>query len=186
MADVVATEQQSAEWWDLVARFRQAAAQVDQVLDRLRSQEGAARRDAALSAEFDSIMGRAAELRATIADYLGKIDTAVQWLRGAGSWIAETFGFGNLSALPVLIGVAAIAAALAAVTKFLTDAWSLSKRIEEQQRLEATGLTPAQAAAVMDRSILGSAGSQWLKILGGVAALGVVGWVIVNHARRHG
>lgn len=185
MAEVIATEQQSAEWWNLVARFRQAAAQVDQVLDRLRAQEGAARSDPALSSEFDSIMRRAAELRATIGDYLAKIDAAVQWLKGAGSWISDVFGFNGLGALPALIGIGAIAAALAAVTKFLTDAWALSRRIEEQQRLEARGLSPQEAAAVVERSAVGSAGSQWLKLLAGGVAIGVVGWLIMQRG-RHG
>jgi hypothetical protein len=186
MAELVATEQQSAEWWNLVARFRQAAAQVDQVLERLRAQEDAARSDPGLSSQYDAIMQRAAELRATIADYLGKIDAAVQWLKGAGAWIADAFGFNGLGALPVLIGVAAIAAALAAVTKFLTDAWALSKRIDEQQRLEARGLTPQEAAAVVERGTAGSAGSQWLKLLAGAAAVGFVGWLIVNNRRADG
>ena len=186
MADVIATEQQSAEWWNLVARFRQAAAQVDDVLSRLRSQEAAARTSAALSAEYDEVMARASSLRATIADYLGRIDAAVQWLKGAGAWISEAFGLNGLGALPALIGIGAIAAALAAVTKFLTDAWALSKRIEEQQRLEARGLSPQDAAAVIERTTTASASSQWLKWLAGAAAVGVVGWLVVNHRRRNG
>lgn len=184
MAEIIATEQQSAEWWNLVAKFRQAAGQVDQVLARLREQEPAARGSAALSAEYDEIMGRASSLRATIADYLGRIDSAVQWLKGAGAWVSEAFGLNGLGAIPALIGIGAVAAALAAVTKFLTDAWSLSKRIEEQQRLEARGLSPQEAAAVVERTAIASAGSQWIKLLAGGVALGVVGWLIVNHRRR--
>lgn len=185
MAEIVATEQQSAEWWNLVARFRQAAGQVDQVLTRLRQQEGAARSSPELSSEYDAVMRRAVELRATIADYLGRIDSAVQWLKGAGAWIADTFGLNGLGAIPALIGIAAIAGALAAVTGFLTDAWSLSKRIEEQQRLESRGLSPQEAAAIVQQTTLESAGGQWLKLLVPAIGLGVVAWLVINHSRRN-
>lgn len=189
MSGIVATETQSAEWWNLVAQFREAASSVDQVLATLRSQEGTARRDAALSSEYDAIMGRAASLRSTIADYLGKIETAMGWFRQVvpfsesspdapqGTWEAEGWGLNGLGAIPIIIGVAAISAALAAVTKFLTDAWSLARRLQEQARLEASGLSPQEAAAVVERTVGESAASSIVKSAGKVVLLGLAAWV---------
>lgn len=188
MAGLVATETQSAEWWNLVAQFRDAASRVDQVLATLRGQESIARRSAALSADYDAIMGRAAALRSTIADYLGKIETAMSWFRQVvpfsesspdapqGTWDAEGWGLNGLGAIPIIIGVAAISAALAAVTKFLTDAWALSRRLQEQARLEAGGLSPAEAAAIVERTSGDSALSSVVKSAGKVALLGLAAW----------
>lgn len=192
MAELVATETQSAEWWNLVAQFRDAASRVDAVLSTLRGQEGVARSDPGLSSEYDAIMGRAAELRATIASYLGKIETAMGWLRSLtsavpfsesspdapqGTMEAEGWSLNGLGAIPIIIGVAAISAALAAVTKFLTDAWALSRRLQEQARLEASGLTPQQAAAIVERSSGDSAATSIAKSLGKVALLGLAAWM---------
>ncbi|MEN9924366.1 MAG: hypothetical protein RL268_492 [Pseudomonadota bacterium] len=184
MADTAVTETQSAAWWDLVARFKAAAQQVDQVLNTLRTQEGAARSDPALSGQYDAIMGRAAALRQTIGDYLSKIDTAVQWVKGAGQWVADAVGLNGLGFVPVLIGIGAITAALATVTAFLSDAWALSKRIEEQHRLEARGLSPQEAAQVVDRSTAASAGSSWIKQLAAVLGVAALGWLALRASQQ--
>ena len=140
---------QAAQWWDLLGKFREASANVDAVLARLRSQEDAARRNAILSREFDAMMSRAATMRAGIASTLQTIEGAIASLRGLVDWIPGLGTLGN-PLLPVL-GVAAVAASLASITKFLVDAWALSKRIDEQMRLEAAGLTPQEAAGVVAR-----------------------------------
>jgi hypothetical protein len=182
--DVQVTDVQSAEWWNLVARFREASQRVDQVLATLWSQEATARTNPALSSEFDVVMNRAQQLRASIADTLSRIDGAVSWVRDAGDWLKSAFGLQGLGIVPLVIGIGAITAALAAVTKFLTDAWSLSKRIEEQQRLEATGLTPQEAANVMERTTGSSAGRSFLVSLIPFAALALAGWYLVNKMQR--
>lgn len=184
LIDRQATEGQTTEWWNLVARFKEAAARVDQVLDTLRGQEAAARQSPGLSAEYDQVMRRAAELRATIADLLARISGAVDWVRGAGDWFSQTFGLSGLGVVPVVIGVAAITAALAAVTKFLTDAWSLSKRIDEQIRLEGQGLTPQEAAAVVERSTQSSAGRQFLVSMIPFGAIALVGYMIWRQTKN--
>ena len=180
MANGLTTDTQSAEWWNLIERFREASQRVDQVLDKLRGQEDAARASPGLSMEYDTIMQRANLLRASIADTLGRIDSAVQWVKGAGDWLKSAFGLSGLGVVPVVIGIGAITAALAAITKFLVDAWSLSKRIEEQQRLEARGLSPQQAAAIVEQGTGSSAGRQFVTSLIPFAALALVGYFLAR------
>jgi hypothetical protein len=134
--------------------------------------------------EYDSLMQRAAQLRQSIGDTLQRIESAVGWVKNAGDWLKSAFGLNGLGVVPLVIGIGAITAALAAITKFLADAWSLSKRIEEQQRLEATGLTPQEAAGVMERSTGASTGRQFVMNLVPFAALALAAYLIIKRMKK--
>jgi len=172
---------QSAEWWNLVAQLRDGEAKVREVLARLAQQESAARSNPSLSGEYDAIMSRARSLQATISSYLSAAGAAVDWVKDAAASVKSAFGFEGLGIVPVVLGGAAIAVALALVTKFLADAWALSKRLDEQVRLEGQGLTPQQASAVVYRTTGDSAASSWLKQLLPVLGIGVAAWFAIDH-----
>lgn len=182
MADVA--EVQSSQWWDVVGKLRELGSQIDAVINKLQGQQSDAARDPALAGEYATIMSRAASLRDTTRDYLAKADAVIQWTRGAGAWIADAVGLNSLGVIPVIIGVGAITLAIAAGTKFLADAWALSKRIDEQHRLEGRGLSPQDAARTVQGYTGDSAGSMLTRIVlpvgGGIAALLLLRWYMAN------
>jgi hypothetical protein len=188
MADTTTavSEVQTAEWWNLVAKLRAASTELDAVLGKLRTQESVARSKPELSAEYDSLMGRAASLRNTISDYLSKLSGVVDWARDAGDWIMRATGLQGLGVVPVIIGVAAIAAAVAGVTKFLTDAYALSRKLDEQQRVEqiarASGMSPIEAAreasGIVERTAGGSVMSTMFKAAAPFLAIAGLVWLI--------
>ncbi len=57
---------------------------------------------------------------------------------------------GNMGLVP-LIPLAAISGALALMSKFIADVYVFERKITEQKRLENTGMSPMQAADVVDK-----------------------------------
>lgn len=183
-----------AQWWNLQARFEEAERQVQDVLARLQAHADTARRSPEMIGSYTALMQRAASLQASIASSLQTIRNALDWLRGLTEWVP---GLNGLGIAPV-IGIAAIAAALAAVTKFITDALSVIRQLDakralfdaqaaEQRRLEAQGMTPQEAAAVVNRSaqtaVSVNAGGGLSSMVDGIMQPLVIGGVIFLVAR---
>jgi hypothetical protein len=184
-AAIEAQPSQDPAWWDVVAKFRAAAARMEQTYQRLLGVADYARSRPGLATRYGQLVQNAAALRATVADIRAKLEAAVNWMRSLGSAV----GLSGLGILPV-IGVAAVAAAIAMVTKWTTETLTFLKSVEEQKRLEAAGVPPERAAEIVretasaSRSALFDLGgfAKWVPIVG----LGVAGWWAWNRWGRRG
>lgn len=141
------------------------------------------RQSPAIRNEYQSLMDRGSTIRSTVETISGAIDRAAKVYESVRDWVSSTFGLnGNdinnkvneLGVIP-LIPIALIIGSLAAMSKWVSDAYEFNERLKEIRRLEATGLSPAEAAAIvertMDKGFFGGAGNLVPIALLGVAAL---------------
>lgn len=126
-------------WYDVWGQLKQAAADLDGAVAALDAQQGYALSRPELAAEWRA-------KRQEIEDARGR----VTWLRNTIKSVMSFAGveLSGLGFLP-LIPLAAITAGVAYIANLAADAWALSQKIGEQQRLESRGLTPEQAAAIV-------------------------------------
>lgn len=136
---------QDPAWWNVVGQFRSAAAKMEETYARLASLADYVATRPAFAVQWNALMSRAATLRATVQEIRDKVASALNFLRSIGSSI----GLSGLGILPAVIGVAAVAAAIAMVTKWTTDAINFQRAVEEQQRLERAGVPPERAAEIV-------------------------------------
>lgn len=167
----------TTQWWDLTGKFRAAADELERAYQQVTAtaQYAAARPE--LKSRYDALMSRVASLRATIQSTLAQINRATEFFR-------SLVGLQGLGVVPV-IAVAVIAAALAAVIKWTTDAALYLKMVSEQKRLEAAGVEPERAAQIAREGRaaggLFSGIAQQLKwpLIFGIGAL-AVGWFLTR------
>ena len=105
----------------------------------------------------------------TVSGWLSSVQTALKTSGTSSGW-GGTWGSGGgfgeyadqvgaqgeddaLGLLPIVWGVATALAALAAIGYWVKDAYQFSRRLNELQRLEATGMSPADAARVVNKTI---------------------------------
>lgn len=110
--------------------------------------------------EYVDLMARGQSVRSGVETITGLIDRAAGAYDSVRDWLSDTFGLGGvelerqtqLGLLP-LIPIAAIGLSLAAMGKWISDAYQLNRRLEEIQRLENRGLSPQQAAQVVSKTM---------------------------------
>lgn len=196
LADSDLSPQESSAWYDAIGKFRALSAQFDQARANLVNSPAPA--DPALAAERLSLLSRAqfvgetvANIRAALDDVIAALSGAWGQVTGAWDWIADKIGIPRVDdsqslqglGLPI-IPIAAVLAAMAVITVFLTDYASFQRRADLFREALAAGSTPEQASAIVARvsesgSFLPQFGASlpWIGI-GAVAAL-----LIVMHAR---
>jgi hypothetical protein len=120
--------------------------------------------------EYMALLQRGADHAYTLEQLKATRDSATAWLQwvqqgavGTFNWLRSQVGLGDggLGFVPVIIGVVGIAAAttaLVAMSYWITDAYKAAQRLNALQAQEAKGLTPEQAARVVN-SVLGPPGS---------------------------
>lgn len=91
--------------------------------------------------------------------YASTVDLTSRAIEQAAEAVAaarRALGLGDLGIAPlVAIGLAAAGGALIVVTKWVSDAYVMAKRLNAMQDLEAKGYTPSEAAAAVN-GVLGS------------------------------
>lgn len=172
--DAQSSVAQDPAWWNVVAQFKAAAQAMEQAYARLMSQADYIRSRPALRAQFDALASRASLVRSTVQSIRSNLESAVDWLRSVGAAV----GLNGLGVVP-LIGIAAIAAAVALVTKWTTDTIKFLAVVSEQRRLEAAGVAPERAAEITRGTAATAAGiatgAQWLIPLG---IIGLGAWFL--------
>lgn len=106
-----------------------------------------------------------ADTRARVAGWLGSLGTvyqsavditsrAIENVANAVSAARRALGLGEMGVVPVVVvvlGVAAAGVTLAAITKWVADAYLFSRRLNTLQELEAKGLAPDAAANAVNK-----------------------------------
>ena len=155
----MATTQQDLAWYDLVGRFRRKAAEFERIFNKLVNDRDFVSRRPALKADYDRLLSAGRLLQAKIVSARNKINSALAWLKGL-------VGLDGLGFLP-LLPIALVSASNVAIGKWVSDAYMMSKRIDETRRLEAKGYSPSRADALATRSTSTAGGG----IIGGALGL---------------
>ena len=146
-----------------IQRFKVKAREFWDVWEELDGKSDLAESDPRLAKEYNDIMDRGITIRNNIEKVTGAIDAASnaygkavdytsRGIETAVNWFKGTFGLGALNAIP-LIPIAVIGVAMAAITKWLKDAYVLNKKLDMVDKLTAKGMDPARAASVADKMI---------------------------------
>lgn len=191
MADTANTP--SPAWYDAVGLFRQKAAQFERNYQGLLAQKSFIDAHPDLAPQWRALVTSGAQTRAriqTINSAIDAVDNGIQSVASdvadaaasvtgtVSSWwsdIKSAVGLNGaprgLGFLPILVGAAsaaAIAVAVAAITKWSLDALKFKQRMDEVRRLESTGLTPQQATSVVNQTVgvPGASASSGISFLG--------------------
>lgn len=164
----------SANDLSLVDKFKSKVANFTELLSNLQNREIDAARYPDLSATRDELTSRGSTIKNMITSITGTIDKVFGFFRG----ITGMDGLGIVPLLPI----AAITIAVAAITKWTTDAYEFSKRVDAIQALEAKGYDPVKAGQIVNQqfptsSLLGNFGSI-SSLIPWIAIAGVIFYVI--------
>lgn len=171
MAKSIATRAEQVAWYDLIGRFRATAQQFEQLFARLVKQKSIIAGHPSLAPQYNALLSTASTLQTKIVQTRDATNRVLGWLKGL-------FGFSGLGELGIvpLIPIAAVAVSVAAIGKWIKDAYVFSKKLDELRRLEARGVPPSQALRQV-QSLTPASGvtlfgfnAKWL-MLGGVALL---------------
>lgn len=105
-----------------------------------------------LKDEYDKLVNDGSTQYAELVQLKDTRDTVAGWLGSVSDYFKSIFGMsgtenmGNMGFVWVAIGIGAAAAALAAVTYWITDAYKFAKKVNAMQDLEAKGYSPQDAA----------------------------------------
>lgn len=141
-------------------KFRAEAVKFRDAMLRLDSLKSYAQLRPELKAEHDALTARGQMIKATVETITRTVDQVTGFFSdawsGASGAVKRFFGLGllpptNLGALP-LIPIAAISGAMVYMGKYVSDVYLFERRATEQQRLEAKGLTPQEAAAIVSQT----------------------------------
>jgi len=160
----VATSQEELAWYNVIGKFRQKAQEFETMMERLQSQKAIAARDPKLAAEYSTMMNAAMTLQQKIKQIRDATDAVINWLKGV-------FGFDGLGFVP-LIPIAVVVASLAAIGKWVKDAYIFSAKLDKVAALEKQGMSSREAIArvqsLTPASSLFGINTKWL-VIGGLS-----------------
>lgn len=145
---------------DLITDFKEKARQFWAVWNGLNNKRDVvARQSPEIKAKYNKLMNDGVGIRSKIEWVTAAIDKAANLYGDVKSWIMDKFGFDGISdsqlagmgILP-LIPVAIIAAAVAAISYWTNDAYQFNAKLNEIQRLENKGISPVQAAKMVEQT----------------------------------
>lgn len=110
--------------------------------------------------QYDDLMNRGSTIRTSVESVTGIIDRVGNAYDSVKNWLTNTFGMDGinngyqpLGAIPLLIPVAAIGISLAAMGKWIKDAYVLNQRLNAVQNLINKGTSPTMAAKIVNDSM---------------------------------
>lgn len=136
---------EEAAWWDAWAKLKETIARLDKAVVNLEASRSYAMARPNLRPEFERKM---AEVESMKSKALWLRDNIKQAMATFG---VELSGLASLGFLPALVWPA-VAAGVAWLGSKALDLYQFSQRIDEQRRLEASGMTPAAAAQLVTRT----------------------------------
>ncbi len=109
-----------------------------------------------LQSEYTSLRSSGSEIQSTLQWITSAIDSVTGYVSNMFNFngVDNVKGYinndSNNMGFISLIPIAAIVASLAIMTKFISDVYVFKSKLNEQKRLENTGLNPQQAAKVVE------------------------------------
>lgn len=192
---------ESAAWYDVIGRFRDASATFER--QRLALEQADTADAPALESERLALLSRAQSIggtvdyiRTALDDVLAALSGAWDSVTGAWGWLAGKVGLATTTTAPAtlqglgvpLIPIAAVVAALAVLAAFGSSYMQFSQRLAVYQAERAAGRTPEQAAASV--AAIADAGGSLLPSLTGPGSLwpllllGAGAFLLVRGVRR--
>ena len=153
----------------LVEQFKSKVANFIEVFQNLQSRNIDAARYPDLAAQRVDLISRGSFIQRTIAALTGAVDRVFAFFQGVT-------GMNGLGIIP-LLPIAAIGIAVAAITKWMTDAYEFSKRLDAIGALEAKGYSPERAGQIVNAQLPSTSlfgGINFSTILPWLAVAGVV------------
>lgn len=170
MAEPIATEQEKVAWYNVLGQFRQKVAEFEAMLSRLQSQKKIAAKDPKLAQQYSQVMNSATALQQKIRQIRDATAAVVDWFKGIFTFDGAT-GDQSFGIVP-LIPIAVVAGSIAAISKWVKDAYVFSEKLDKVEQLEKQGIPTQQAINTvrdMDqpRSLFGI-DLKWI-VIGGIA-----------------
>lgn len=150
-------------WYDIVGKFRNAKTEFYTNYSALQKTDP---KTPALIAEKRALMNRASTVDATIKN----LDKTVEYFAG----LLKKIGVGGLGVLPVL-PVVAVAGAVTLISKWLKDTYEFSVKMNRVRELEQKGVSPSEAARIVEKTTEAGQGLFSLKGLNTLITLAVIG-----------
>ena len=174
------TIKEQAAWYDAWGKLKEILARLDRSVVTLRAAERFALSRPNLAPEYRTKMAEIETMRGRAI-----------WLRDTIKSVMSTFGveLSGLGALPALLVWPAVAAGVAWLGGKALDLFQFSQRVAEQQRLEAGGMPPAQAAQIVQSTAAAGSFGAMLGNLGTVLMIGGVlfgAWYLLKNRKRSG
>lgn len=164
MAELTAKE--AADWLASATDLRAKYADFQARRAQLAAMQIDPKKNPKLYAERASLLKRANETNAKISGIVSTVENLYASVKGYAvsignaltfspyEWARDQFkgqfGLNGLGVLPALIPVAVIVTAVAGIVFWTRDSILFFQKVQEQQRLEASGMSPEQAAALVE------------------------------------
>lgn len=126
----------------LVEKFKSKVANFLQRYDNLQTQQIDARKYPDIARQRTELLSRGRVLHVTIKTVSTMIDKVMRLFGGSG--------LNGLAVVP-LLPIAAISIAVAAITKWGTDAYEFTRRLDAIKDLEAKGYDPVRAGQIVNQ-----------------------------------
>lgn len=178
-----------SDWLSNATNFRQKYADYQNAVAALKASSVDATKYPDLANERADLLSRSDALNSKISGTVSAIESTYQAAKDfilnpvgtiatgaetAWDWAKSELGLEGLGFLPVLIPVAVIGAAVAGIVYWMDDYATLNKKVAEQKRLEATGMSPAKAAEIVQKTF-GSVGGGLFSNVKTIAYIGLAG-----------
>lgn len=164
------TAADETKWYDVIGRLKTDVAKFWANYNALLRQKDFIDAHPEMKMEYAGLVRHGTYIKSEI----NRVNAIIEKVKGWWSYIKAGVGFGELGAIQ-LLPIAVIAGASAIILKWLADVYVFAKKIEEIKRLEAKGLSPAKAAAIVERI------SPTSGILGGFLGKNMI-WVVAAGA----
>lgn len=153
MADevVTATPEQETAWYDVVGKFRNAAADYDRAISTVQTYADVAAESPELKAQYDAAMSTYETLKEKIAYVQQAVASAMGWFRNLFSAVSPAMRDGGMHGLGILplVPIALVSGTLAVVAYEAKQVWTLNAKLSAAADLRRQGVPPAQAAEMV-------------------------------------
>jgi hypothetical protein len=160
------------------AELRELLARYQALSDYLIANEAVAKADPEDARDYERLMQESSTISRAVTTANNAILGVQATIDRMGEWFGDFFTLGALPVVPIAAASAAISVAIAATTKWITDAANLRAKIEERKRLIAEGATPEEAARAQREGGSLAAVTGDLRGVVQIAAIGFAAWFL--------